>query len=318
MIEHVGSGPENPMVSVVVPTFQHAAYIEKCLDSILMQQTTFPVEILIGEDESTDGTREICQRLAEQHPDRIRLFLRSRKDVVYVEGNPTGRGNLMFLLSQAKGKYIAFCEGDDFWTDPNKLAKQVALLEQDRHCMGAYHDTAIVDAGGQVTGRIFRSHLPTQMTLLEVMVPLSPFHFSSFLTRNTPVTAKLPGWMRRVPSFDTAMYPLLIGNGYYAKADGVMSSYRKHQGGITNTPMHTNIGLDKGRIKLWTLFDQHDGYRHTRRAKELFLHHWAGIQQQATPRTRLRYLAELIQAAPTWFLRHPAFTLARLRDCIRR
>ncbi|MBS1943526.1 MAG: glycosyltransferase, partial [Bacteroidetes bacterium] len=83
MIQQVGHGPEFPLVSVVVPTYQHVAYIEDCLNGILLQETTFPVEILIGEDESSDGTREICQRIAAAHPDRIRLFLRSRKDVMH-------------------------------------------------------------------------------------------------------------------------------------------------------------------------------------------------------------------------------------------
>jgi hypothetical protein len=73
-----------PLVSVLVPTYQHAAYIAACLDGILAQRSDFALEILVGEDESTDGTRAICQRYAERHPDRIRLFLRERKDVMHI------------------------------------------------------------------------------------------------------------------------------------------------------------------------------------------------------------------------------------------
>src|SRR5690606_33338178 len=110
-----------PRVSVVVVTYQHARFIAKCLDCILDQKTNFPIEILVGEDESTDGTRGICQKYSQTHPDHIRLFLRSRKDVIHIMGKPTGRANFLGLLSEANGKYVAFCEGDDYWTDPLKL-----------------------------------------------------------------------------------------------------------------------------------------------------------------------------------------------------
>jgi glycosyltransferase involved in cell wall biosynthesis len=85
----------HPLVSVVVPTYQHAAYIAECLEGILMQRTDFPVEILLGEDDSSDGTRAICQHYATMHPGRIRLFLRSRKDVIHINGTATGRANLL-------------------------------------------------------------------------------------------------------------------------------------------------------------------------------------------------------------------------------
>jgi len=76
-----------PLVSVTVITYQHADYIRKCLDGILMQKTKFPYEVIIGEDGSTDGTKEICKEYAEMHPDRIRLFLRDRNISHYKVGD---------------------------------------------------------------------------------------------------------------------------------------------------------------------------------------------------------------------------------------
>ena len=96
---------------MLVTTYQHAAYIAACLDGVLAQRTDFAVEVLVGEDESTDGTRAICQRYAERHPDRIRLFLRERKDVMHIGGRATGRANLLHLLGEARGTFIALCEG---------------------------------------------------------------------------------------------------------------------------------------------------------------------------------------------------------------
>lgn len=119
----------NPLVSVCVQTYQHVNYIAKCIDGILMQRTNFQFEILLGEDESSDGTRDICIEYETRHPEKIRLFLNSRKEVLYINGEATGRMNLINLLNNANGKYIALCEGDDYWIDPDKLQKQVDFLE---------------------------------------------------------------------------------------------------------------------------------------------------------------------------------------------
>lgn len=121
--------PSNPLVSVCVQTFQHANYIEQCLDGILMQKINFDYEILLGDDESTDGTREICEKYAKKYQNKIRLFLHSRENNIKINDRPTGRFNFMYNLSKARGKYIALCEGDDYWTDQSKLQKQVDFLE---------------------------------------------------------------------------------------------------------------------------------------------------------------------------------------------
>jgi len=119
-----------PLVSVVTTTYQHAPYIRQCLDSILMQETDFPFELIIGEDGSTDGTREICIEYANKYPDKIRLFLRDRKLTQYVtEDGRTVIFNGYFSRAAARGEYIAMCEGDDYWIDPNKLKKQIKILQ---------------------------------------------------------------------------------------------------------------------------------------------------------------------------------------------
>jgi glycosyltransferase involved in cell wall biosynthesis len=130
-----------PLVSVCVITYQHVNYIRTCLNAILMQETTFPFEIIIGEDESKDGTREVCIEYAEKYPNKISLFLRSRKDVIYLNGSPNGRYNFIECIRSSKGKYIAICEGDDYWTDPNKLQKQVEFLESHSEYVGCFHNT---------------------------------------------------------------------------------------------------------------------------------------------------------------------------------
>ena len=119
-----------PVVSVTVATYQHVNYIKECLDGILMQKTNFPIEIIIGEDGSTDGAQEICKEYAHAHTDKIRLFIRDRKLSQYKDKDGSiQRFNGLWNRMSCRGKYIAFCEGDDYWTDPLKLQKQVDFLE---------------------------------------------------------------------------------------------------------------------------------------------------------------------------------------------
>jgi glycosyltransferase involved in cell wall biosynthesis len=110
-------------VSVLMPTYNHAATIGQAIESYLMQETDFPCELLISDDSSTDNTAGIAKTYAEKYPDRIRLFVK-----------PANEGlmkNYQSLLENAEGEYLAILESDDYWTDAKKLAKQVDFL--DRH-----------------------------------------------------------------------------------------------------------------------------------------------------------------------------------------
>lgn len=121
-----------PLVSITVITYQHKLYIRQCLDGILMQKVNFSYEIIIGEDGSVDGTREICEEYAIRYPDRIRLFNRNRNLSQYkTDEGKIIRFNGIWNRMSCRGQYIAFCEGDDYWTDPLKLQKQVDILLQD-------------------------------------------------------------------------------------------------------------------------------------------------------------------------------------------
>ena len=94
--EYTNTVSDLPLVSICVQTYNHEKFIGKCLDSILMQETTFPFEILLGEDESIDSTRKICTEYAVNYPNKIRLFLHSRKNTIYINGGATGRFNINY------------------------------------------------------------------------------------------------------------------------------------------------------------------------------------------------------------------------------
>ena len=121
---------DNPLVSIVCVTYNHAAYIRDALDGFLMQKTNFSYEICLGEDESIDETKDICREYQKKNPGKIRLFERSRENVIFVDNKATGRFNFIETLKESRGKYIAICDGDDYWTDPYKLQKQIDFLEE--------------------------------------------------------------------------------------------------------------------------------------------------------------------------------------------
>lgn len=127
---------EDIKVSVCMISFNHNKYIEKAIKSILMQKTDFNYEIVIGDDASTDGTQQIIYDLANEHP-CIKPILRQK--------NLGITPNLLDTLSKCKGEYIAFLDGDDFWTDPHKLKKQVDFLDNNPDYVACYHATNFVD-----------------------------------------------------------------------------------------------------------------------------------------------------------------------------
>lgn len=163
-----------PLVSVCVATYNQQSYIGQCLDGILMQKTDFLYEIIVGEDESSDDTREICKRYAEEHQDKIRLFLRDRKESHFTcPDGTTKRFNGLWNRMSCRGKYIAFCEGDDYWTDPTKLQQQVDIMEKNPE-VGLVHtdfETSV--------GKVGHSKWPTEPIYATEMLLKAECHIGS-------------------------------------------------------------------------------------------------------------------------------------------
>jgi glycosyltransferase involved in cell wall biosynthesis len=118
-----------PLVSVCCVTYNHEQYIKDAIEGFLIQETHSPYEIIIHDDCSTDGTAEIIRDYQQKHPDLITTILQTE--------NQRSKGKKIFPITfeRARGKYIALCEGDDYWTDPHKLQKQVEFLEAHQDCV---------------------------------------------------------------------------------------------------------------------------------------------------------------------------------------
>src|ERR1041385_1211197 len=136
-------------VSILVTTYNQENLITQAIDSILTQEVNFPYEIVIGEDASTDRTREIVVELGQQHPEKIRVLLR---DPEVAERDRrirlAGKINYLTALRACRGEYIAILDGDDYFTSPHKLQRQVDFLEAHPECVICFHNFATIYTDG--------------------------------------------------------------------------------------------------------------------------------------------------------------------------
>ena len=152
-----------PLVSIKMITYNHAPYIARAIEGVLQQKTRLPFELVIGEDQSTDGTREIVFAYQKKHPDIIRVITSDR--------NVGAKKNGLRTLKACLGKYIAFCEGDDYWQSPDKLQKQADYLERHPECGLVYSSYDVLHVKSGTTIQDFIKHkkwkMPDKPTILD-------------------------------------------------------------------------------------------------------------------------------------------------------
>lgn len=134
----------NVLVSIICTTYNHENFIRYTLEGFLKQEVNFRYEILIHDDASTDNTQNILREYERRYPHLIKVVY--QKENQYSQGKPI----LENLLNKAKGKYLAFCEGDDFWNDELKLQKQVSFLQRNNDFSASYHNVYIIDGENNI------------------------------------------------------------------------------------------------------------------------------------------------------------------------
>jgi len=149
-----------PLVSVVCITYNQENFIKDALDGLAVQKTDFPFEIIIGDDKSTDNTPKIILKYADKYPDIIKPILRPK--------NLGVNKNFVAMLKEASGKYIAFCEGDDYWIDPNKLQLQIDYMENHPKCDLVYTDlNFLYSETGEVKQSVYENNIISRPKSLE-------------------------------------------------------------------------------------------------------------------------------------------------------
>ena len=225
----IHSHHDRPKVAIFMVTYNHEAYIDQAIASVVKQQCDFNFRLIIGEDDSKDNTRNLCQQWAAQHPDKITLL-------PYVSNMGIFKNaNRVFEACLSSGaEYIALLEGDDFWTDERKLQKQVDLLTAHPHAAGSFHNTVIERKDG--TKEIMFPKLKTVINQENAISKYSPFHTSSFIFKSKYYCR--PEWFNQIDSIDLALYTLYAQYGDLVGIDTCMSQYRLHDGGHTSSTSH--------------------------------------------------------------------------------
>ncbi|MEJ2452101.1 MAG: WbqC family protein [Gammaproteobacteria bacterium] len=254
--EVVAEAIRNRLVPI---TYNHVKYFAQAIDSILAQQVDFEFEVIIGEDESSDGTRELALEYQRRFPDKITVLLHSRKDVIYVNGKATGRWNFVDTISHARGKYIALLPCDDFWTDPQKLQKQVDVMEAHPEYSICGHWIQNVDENGEIldSERTLGKSCPEIFTARQALAG-TLLHPNSWLFRRFDLAGhpRYPLFLKLPAGDDPLMLMLLArGNGYCIRES--MSAYRLHPGGTWSSMIQEQklIGMLQFRVAALQLTD---------------------------------------------------------------
>jgi glycosyltransferase involved in cell wall biosynthesis len=214
--------------SVSITTYNHERFIAQAIESVLMQETDFDYKIIIGEDDSSDGTREIVKAYKAKFPEKIKLFLNDRKNVIYVNGKPTGIWNLSNNLKSAQGQYVALLDGDDYWTSPYKLQKQVDFLDEHSECAICFHGVQALYQDGRQKP-ISPNH--PEISTLEDILKGNFIAKSSVMFRNG-LFGDFPDWYYTMPMGDWPLHILNAQHGDIGYINQVMAVYRIHSGSI--------------------------------------------------------------------------------------
>jgi glycosyltransferase involved in cell wall biosynthesis len=209
-------------LSVMVITYNHERFLAQALESIFAQRVNFEYEIIVGEDCSTDGTREVLNSLCRRYPGRIVSLFRER--------NMGAMKNLQDTLAACQGQYIALLEGDDFWICDDKLQRQIDFLDTNPDCAISCHRARFLDEMDAAKHTLYPT-LPAGAYTLDQLLG-GNFVMTCTAVCRRKYLDRLPDWFLDLSLGDWPLFALLATRGSINLMDDVMATYRVHPGGI--------------------------------------------------------------------------------------
>lgn len=250
------------LVSINCITYNHEKYISKAIDSFLSQKVNFKFEILIHDDASTDKTVEIVKEYEQKYPDIIKC--------IYQIENQVSQGKKASLINdkRSKGKYIAYCEGDDYWTDTNKLQKQIDYMESNPKCTLCFHNAEIVnDMGKRINKRMIDKSIKNRIFDAGELAVFGFIPTASKVCRSSALK-DLPEWYESAIVGDYPNQLITSSRGYAYYFDDVMSVYRSGSFGSSTYRFNQKTTEEKtdyinGFVEILNNFNEFSNFRYT-------------------------------------------------------
>ena len=255
-------------------TYNHERYLAQALESVLVQRVNFDYEIVVGEDCSTDRTREILMDFHRRNPDKIVPLLRER--------NLGAMRNFMETLAACRGQYVALLEGDDYWISEDKLQRQVDFLD-------AHPDYGICCGRAQVlndTGRYLTGTFPQR--------PAGTYTIEDLLKENIIMTCtsvcrreligELPSWLNDMKLGDWPLHAIVARKGRIQLMDGTTAMYRVHAGGMWSSM--PSIGQYRETVRMMRALDRHLDFQHTKLIRGTIAGFYCGMAMAAQQERR--------------------------------
>ena len=230
---------DQPLVSVCLITYNHENYIRQAIDSILMQEVDFPWEIIIADDASSDRTQNIIREYHQKYPDLIKPNLKKKN---------VGAGlNFVELINSAKGKFVAYLEGDDYWTSPLKLQLQYDYMEKHKNISLCYHKVDwVYTYDSPEKYRVESNQNDKSVYTLNDIIKLGWFIRSCSMFF---INYKLPRGFEKLHIGDYPLHVLLATKGNIGFIDERMGTYRINHEGLSETIL-SNISLKSELVNI--------------------------------------------------------------------
>jgi glycosyltransferase involved in cell wall biosynthesis len=246
---------KKPLVSVHLLTYNHAKFIAQSIESVVNQKTTFPFEIIIGDDCSTDGTSQIVDDYAAHYPALIK--------VVRGEKNGGPQPNSIRILENCQGKYMAALEGDDYWIDPLKLQKQADFMENNPEFAICFTNTKVEFFDNDQEPYLLNTNLEKDVFELKDLIAENEVWFMGTATLFYTMSSIFPvqPWFHKTKSGDIPMIMLAARFGKIKFLPDVTAAYRRHSAGASNTDHKDDAIFLENRIMMYTNLDKDTGYK---------------------------------------------------------
>lgn len=252
---------DKPLVSVHMVTYNHEPYIAQALEGVLQQKTSFPFELVIGEDCSTDGTREIVFDYQKKYPDIIR--------VITSDKNVGACKNSLRTEKACRGKYIAYCEGDDYWHHPQKLQKQVDYLENHPECGLVCSEFDLYDFERKRRIRNYNGHrnmsVPANADIYGIIQGKYHIHTCTVLARKRLIDEIIDSdpylFQSDVfPQGDQPRWAEMSLRSHIGYIDESMSTYNKHNESLSRPRNFVRLLMFSKAARAWRLYlcDKHN------------------------------------------------------------